>query len=159
MSNNGRGVKFWLRAWLPVVLAAGLVAIESTPYFGSDRTSGPLRHIWEWLFGPISNRHWHYIHLAIRKSGHFAGFGLIGLSWLRAWWITMPRSRFFTDAALALFGTALIASCDEWHQASLPNRTGTPWDVLLDCTGAAALMLLAYLFMRMKKPRRLARAA
>ena len=55
-------------------------------------------------------------------------------------------------------GTALVASCDEWHQTYLPNRTGTPWDVLLDCTGAITLQLIVYIFMRTFKPKRLARA-
>jgi VanZ family protein len=81
------------------------------------------------------------------------------LAWLRAWWMTLPRSRFLSDALLALIGTALIASCDEWHQTFLPNRTGTPWDVLLDCCGAVTLELLLYLFVRSFRPKRLARAA
>jgi VanZ family protein len=53
----------------------------------------------------------------------------------------------------------VVASCDEWHQTFLPNRTGTPWDVLLDCTGAIALQLIVYVSMRIFKPKRLARAA
>ena len=60
---------------------------------------------------------------------------------------------------IALLGTALVASCDEWHQTFLPNRTGSPWDVLLDCTGAIVLQLIVYVFMRTFKPKRLARAA
>ena len=56
------------------------------------------------------------IHHFIRKSGHFIGYGFIGLAWLRAWWMTLPRFRFLADALLALLGTALMASCDEWHQ-------------------------------------------
>jgi VanZ family protein len=63
------------------------------------------------------------------------------------------------DALLALLGTALVASADEWHQSFLPNRTGSPWDVLLDCCGAITLQLLIYVFMRLVKPKRLARAA
>jgi VanZ family protein len=63
------------------------------------------------------------------------------------------------DFGLALLGTATIASCDEWHQTFLPNRTGTPWDVLLDSTGAVVLMLITYGLMRIARPRRLARAA
>ena len=95
----------------------------------------------------------------IRNPGCFLGYGAIRLAWLRAWWMTLPHSRFLPDALLALFGTALVASCDEWHQTFLPNRTGSPWDVLLDCTGAIVLQLIVYLFMRTLKPKRLARAA
>jgi VanZ family protein len=115
--------------------------------------------IFEALFGHVSSARWEVIHLCIRKSGHFIGYGLIGLAWLRAWWMTLPRSSFMPDAALALLGTALVASCDEWHQSYLPNRTGTPWDVLLDCCGAIAMQVIVYVYMRSFRPKRLARAA
>jgi VanZ family protein len=73
--------------------------------------------------------------------------------------MTLPHSRFLQDAALALLGTATIASLDEWHQTFLPNRTGSPWDVLLDCCGALTLQLIVYVFMRITRPKRLVRAA
>jgi VanZ family protein len=159
MSNRqGRGLGFWISAWLPVVLAIGVIMVESTEAFGSDHTSGPLRWVFEHLFGRVPDELWETLHHYIRKSGHFTGYGLMGLAWLRAWWMTLPRSHFLPDALLALLGTALVASCDEWHQTFLPNRTGSPWDVLLDCTGAITLQLIVYLSMRMFRPKRLARA-
>jgi VanZ family protein len=132
--------------------------MESTAAFGSDHTTGPLRWIYEFIFGPVSSSRWEIIHHAIRKSGHFVGYGLLGLAWLRAWWMTLPSSVFLQDALLALLGTALTASADEYHQTFLPNRTGTPWDVLLDCCGALTLQVAVYLLMRVFKPKRLARA-
>ncbi len=160
MSSNRKGsLWYWIYVWLPVVVGIAVIMLESTEWFGSDHTSGPLRRIFEALFGHVSNAHWEIIHHYLRKSGHFLGYGFIGLAWLRAWWLTLPHSRFLPDAMFALLGTALVASCDEWHQTFLPNRTGSPWDVLLDCTGAIALQLFVYLFMRAFKPKRLARAA
>jgi VanZ family protein len=159
MPGSPRGLKFWLSAWLPVLLGISVITLESTIWFGADHTSGPLRLVFEAVFGRVSDARWMVIHHYIRKSGHFTGYGLIGLAWLRAWWMTMPRSHFLLDALLALLGTALIASCDEWHQTFLPNRTGTPWDVLLDCSGAFTLQLLVYVFVRSFRPRRLTRAA
>ncbi|HUD12314.1 MAG TPA: VanZ family protein [Terracidiphilus sp.] len=159
MSSNRRGFWYWVYIWLPVALGIGVIVVESTEAFGADHTSGPLRRIFEALFGHVSAARWEIIHHYVRKSGHFLGYGFIGLAWLRAWWFTLPRSRFIHDAFLALLGTAIVASCDEWHQTFLPNRTGSPWDVLLDCTGAIALQLIVYIFMRTFKPKRLARAA
>ena len=153
------GARFWISAWLPVVVGAIIIAIESTERFGSDHTSGPLRILFQALFGQVSDAHWEMIHHYIRKSGHFIGYGLIGLAWLRAWWMTMPRAQFFTDASMALFGTALIASCDEWHQSFLPNRTSSPWDVLLDCCGAIVMIGAAFLLLRLRSRGKLARAA
>jgi VanZ family protein len=151
------GLKFWLTAWLPVVAGVGVILIESTTFMGADHTNGPLRWIWETLFGHISNARWDLIHLMIRKSGHFFGYGAIGLLWLRAWWMTLPRSNFLEDAFLSLLGTALVASSDELHQACLPNRTGTPRDVLIDCCGALTLQLAVYIFLRLFRPKQLER--
>ncbi len=160
MSNNRtRSLGYWINVWLPVVVGIAVIVLESTEWFGSDHTSGPLRRIFEAFFGHVSNAHWEIIHHYLRKSGHFLGYGFIGLAWLRAWWLTLPHSRFLPDAFLALLGTALVATCDEWHQTFIPNRTGSPWDVLLDCTGVICLQLLVYIFMRSFKPKRLARAA
>ncbi|MGO9337164.1 MAG: VanZ family protein [Terracidiphilus sp.] len=153
------GLRRWIYVWLPVAVGIVIIAIESTEMFGADHTSGPLRRLFEFLFGRVADDRWDIIHHLIRKTGHFLGYGFIGLTWLRAWWLTLPHSRFIQDAFLALLGTALVASCDEWHQTFLPNRTGTPWDVLLDCTGAIILQLLVYVMMRIFRPKRLARAA
>lgn len=159
MPSNRHGLKHWLSAWLPVLLGVGVILLESTELFGADQTSGPLRKIYEALFGHVGNWRWGIIHHYIRKSGHFLGYGVIALAWLRAWWMTLPHSQFFTDAFLALLGTAMIAGADEWHQSFLPNRTGTPWDALLDCCGAITLQLVVYVFFRATRPKKLARAA
>jgi len=159
MSSSRRGCWFWFSAWFPVLLGIGVILIESTEAFGSNYTSGPLRRLYEALFGHVSWREWDRIPHIIRKAGHFAGYGAIGLAWLRAWWMTLPRSRFVQDALLALLGTALVASVDEWHQTFLPNRTGSPWDVLLDCCGAITLQLVVYVYMRSLRPKRLERRA
>jgi VanZ family protein len=158
MSSNRRSLRYWISAWLPVAIGIGVIMMESTEWMGSDHTSGPLRWLFESIFGPVADARWEPLHHFIRKSGHFLGYGLIGLAWLRAWWMTLPHSRFLHDAFLALMGTALVASCDEWHQSFLPNRTSSPWDVLLDCCGAIALELLVYIYMRIFRPKKLARA-
>jgi VanZ family protein len=152
VSSNRRGFTFWLSAWWPVVAGITVIAVESTQYFGADRTSHPLRILFEALFGPVSNIRWEQIHHYIRKSGHFLGYGALGLTWLRAWWMTLSRFRFFLDVGLAIAGTALVASGDEWHQTFLPNRTGTPWDVALDCCGALVMQWVAFMVLRRRWP-------
>ena len=143
-----RGAGYWISAWLPVLIGVCAIVLESTPWLGSDHTSGPLRRVFEALFGPVGDARWDVIHHYIRKTGHFIGYGLIGLAWLRAWRMTLPGRWFLSDAGLALMGTALIASWDEWHQTFLPNRSGSPWDVLLDCCGATAMIGMTVLYLR-----------
>jgi len=143
-----RGAGYWVSAWLPVLIGVCVIVLESTPWLGSDHTSGPLRRVFEALFGPVGDARWDVIHHYIRKSGHFIGYGLIGLAWLRAWRMTLTSARFFLPAELSLLGTALVASWDEWHQTFLPNRSGSPWDVLLDCCGALAMLAVTGLYLR-----------
>jgi VanZ family protein len=121
-----------------------VIALESTEAFGADRTSGPLRFVYQALFEHVTDARWEVIHHYIRKSGHFIGYGLVGLSWLRAWRKTLPNRSSLNHAVLAMIATALVASADEFHQSFLPNRTSSPWDVLIDCSGALAMTLLAY---------------
>jgi len=156
--QHSRGTAgYWIGAWLPVLIGIGVIALESTPWFGADHTSRPLRMLFQAIFGSVSDARWDVIHHYIRKTGHFTGYGFIGLAWLRAWWMTLPRARFFSDAGLALLGTGLLATWDEWHQSLLPNRTSSPFDVLIDCTGAICLCLVTYIFVRLFRPERLAR--
>jgi len=115
--------------------------------------------VYQSLFGPVSDLRWSVLHTYMRKSGHFFGYGAFGLLWLRAWWLSLPHSRFFQDALLAVLGCGLVASADELHQAFLPSRTGSPWDVLLDCSGAITLQLVVYIILRIFRPKKLARVA
>lgn len=156
-SREPRNIGFWCSAWLPVVFGVGLIILESTTLFGADHTTGPLRALWQSIFGPVSDHRWLVIHHLIRKSGHFMGYGTIALAWLRAWWMTLPGWGYFQDAGLALLGTGLLASWDEWHQAFLPNRSSSAWDVLLDCCGGVTLCLATYLYARLFHPQRLRR--
>jgi VanZ family protein len=149
MSSKSSRVGFWISTWWPVVLAAAVIGIESTEFMGADHTSGPLRAMVEAIFGPVSDPRWDLVHHYIRKSGHFLGYGLVGLAWLRAWRRVLSRQSFLRCAALALLGTFLIAGSDEWHQTFLPNRSGQFRDVLLDCFGALILITFEYLVLRL----------
>ena len=153
-----RTTLYWIRAWFPVGLAVLMIAMESTEYLGADHTSGPLRWLWEHILGPVNERAWALIHHLIRKTGHFTGYGLVALTWLRAFWMSLPRLNFLQTALLALLGTALTASSDEFHQTFLPNRTGLASDVLLDCCGATTMLLAFYLIVRITSRRWFERA-
>ncbi len=82
----------------------------------------------------------------IRKAGHVVGYGMLSILLFRAWRATLPA---MSDvkwtprwANIAILGTALVASLDEWHQSFIPSRTGRWQDVVLDtCAGIAAQIL------------------
>jgi VanZ family protein len=155
MSSSRRGAAFWIYTWWPVAVAVAIIVTESTEMMGADHTNGPLHRLFEDIFGPIGEHNWELIHLVVRKSGHFIGYGIVGLVWLRAWWRTFSSASFFRCFVLSVLGTFLVAGADEWHQSLLPNRGGRFTDVLLDCSGAIALMAVSYLLLRVFRYRTL----
>lgn len=151
LPNSFRGASFrWpatLQAWLPVLLLISLLALESTAAFGSDHTSAPLHTLFHFLFGSSIDRHWAYTHHLLRKTGHFAGYGMLSLVFFRGFRLTLRNTALRLHSALAshslaIAATFLIACADEIHQSFLPNRTGCFSDVLLDTAGALTLQAL-----------------
>ena len=145
------GARRLIHAWWPVAIACVVILIESTQALGAENTSRWLRPAFEFVFGRFSNPSWAQLHRLIRKTGHFIGYGMVCLTFLRAWLLTLADHRTVLLRQLhwratwrAILGAALVASCDEWHQTYLPNRTGTPWDVLLDTCGATMMCLVVW---------------
>jgi VanZ family protein len=143
---------WWLSVWSPVVIAIAVIVTESTDTFSSQHTSQWLRPFVERVFGTLTDARWDIFHHYMRKSGHFVGYGSVGLTFLRAWLhILARRGRSallpwrLESSILAILSTALVASCDEFHQTFIPSRTGTPVDVLLDTVGAITLCSLVWL--------------
>jgi VanZ family protein len=135
--------------WLPPLIAALVIAAESTSVFSAENTSGWLRPFFEHLFGHMTDTFWGELHFAIRKTGHFIGYGMVCLTFLRAWLRTLASSVPSTakrwrllSCELAVFSTVVIASLDEWHQHFLPSRTGRIQDVGIDTAGALVACLV-----------------
>ncbi len=144
--------RWWFNVWTPVVVAIAVICGESTGTMSSEHTSRFLRPLFEHLFGAISDSSWDLFHHILRKSGHFIGYGTVGFTFLRAWLHTLNHRGPATllawraeSTVLAIFSTAIVASCDEFHQTFLPGRTGSPVDVLLDTAGATTLCLLVWI--------------
>jgi VanZ family protein len=135
-----------VKAWIALILWLIVITIESTTYASSQNTSRFLYPVLHFLFG-IDKAGFEPYHAFIRKTGHVFGYGLLSILLFRAWRETLP-SRVGTRwtiqwASIAMIGTALVASLDEWHQSYLPTRTGTVHDVVLDsCAGIAAQLVI-----------------
>src|SRR5271167_2363184 len=143
--------QWWLNVWAPVAIAIGVICIESTSTFSAQNTSSWLRPIFQQWFGPISDGSWDLFHHYLRKTGHFVGYGAVGFTFFRAWLHTLGRREPATllswrveSLILAILSTALVASCDEFHQTFIPSRTGTPVDVILDTSGACVFCLVIW---------------
>jgi len=140
------------RHWTPALLWLGVIAIESTKLLSSENTGSFLYTILIRVFGTIDIDTFDVWHHYLRKTGHVVGYGM--LSWLlfRAWRATLPvlsgERWVLRWAAISFLMTALVASLDEWHQAFIPSRTGTPWDIVLDSCAALAVQAILYIMLK-----------
>jgi VanZ family protein len=135
-----------VKAWIALILWLIVIAIESTTYLAAQNTSRFLYPLMHFLFG-IDEVTFEPYHAFLRKSGHVLGYGLLSILLFRAWRETLPSAKgtrwTLRWASIAMLGTALVASLDEWHQSYLPTRTGTVRDVVLDsCAGIAAQLAI-----------------
>jgi VanZ family protein len=135
-----------LKAWIAAILWLIVISIESTAYLSAHNTSRFLYPLLHSLFG-MDSEHFEHWHFYMRKGGHVFGYGLLSILLFRAWRETLPAlgnpKWTFRWGNIAVLGTALVASLDEWHQSFLPSRTGSVRDVILDsCAGVGAQILL-----------------
>ncbi len=145
---------YWVAVWLPTLFAMGIIAMESTAKFSAGNTSSWLRPVFEHWLGPITDSHWQIGHYVFRKTGHLAGYGLVGLTFLRSWLYTLSRRLGVSTAgwqiqscASSILSTAVVASMDEWHQTFLPSRTGAISDVGIDSLGAILMCAAVWLIL------------
>jgi VanZ family protein len=138
-------------AWIALILWLIVIAIESTALLSSANTSRILYPLLHFLFKLDWDRFdvWHFY---IRKGGHVVGYGILSVLIFRACRATSPQvlklrwsSRW---TVLAVLGTAVVASLDEWHQSFIPTRTGRWQDVVLDTCAGIAAQILVFLWLK-----------
>ncbi|KRG11726.1 hypothetical protein ACA29_15155, partial [Lederbergia galactosidilytica] len=79
------------------------------------------------------------VNFLFRKIVHLTAFGFLAILFYNSF----EKNRFLR----AWIITTIYAATDELHQAFIPNRTGSFWDVGLDSLGAL-LALLALQFLQ-----------
>jgi VanZ family protein len=135
-----------LKAWIAAGLWLIVIAIESTAALSAYNTSRILYPIFHYLFG-MDFPHFAVWHFYIRKGGHVVGYAILSVLLFRAWRATLPLAgnSLWTVrwSMMAILGTLVVASLDEWHQSFIPSRTGRWQDVVLDtCAGMGAQILI-----------------
>lgn len=138
-----------LKTWIAAILWLIVIAIESTKYLSSANTSRILYPIVHYLFG-VSWENFEPWNHVIRKTGHVVGYGILCILLFRAFRASFEHVRKWTVqlAAMAVVGTAIVASLDEWHQTFLPSRTGRWQDAVLDTSAAVGAQVVIYLWTR-----------
>jgi VanZ family protein len=157
--------------WWPVVVWLGIIRLESTDMASSSNTSGLLYAVLSFLVPHINPQYVELVNEALRKTGHFLGYGILGALvffalrntnrdrnaplLLRRWGIYLHDSWRVEWLLLGMGVTVITASLDEIHQSFMASRTGRWQDVVLDACGAAVLQIFIYFFsLRMLNRRR-----
>jgi VanZ family protein len=127
----------WLY-WLPAVGLTLLVAWASSARFSAGASAGWLSTVWAWLqlFWPTLRLE--TLNHLVRKTGHVCTYGTLFLCWQLAFSHSTCRRPRLTGWLLTL----VIAGWDEANQSWLPERTGTPRDVLWDTAGMLLFLAL-----------------
>ena len=144
------------KAWIAAALWLIVIAIESSSLGASINTGRILFPPLHFLFG-LDPFQFERVHFFIRKGGHVFGYGLLSLLLFRAWRETLPlpggASWTVRWASLAVLGTAVVASLDEYHQSFNPERTGSVRDVVLDTCAGITVQILLFLWVKLRKSR------
>lgn len=123
---------------------------DSHSYEHSSRIFIPILR---WLFPHMPESEMEALHHILRKCCHLAEYAVLGLLVFRA--VSHSRNMLpmwsWPRVGGALLIVFLYASSDEFHQLFVPTRTSRFSDVLIDTTGGAIGIFIAWIFYRRRK--------
>ncbi len=133
-----------LRLWLPTLLWTAVIFAASSDPFSAGNTGSLLEKLIEIIVGhPIAPSQFDLAHFAVRKAAHLAEYGILGILLFRSF-RAERRDWDYRWSLAAVAIAAAVACLDEWHQAFIPSRTASPYDVLIDTIGATLAQVLFF---------------
>ena len=138
-------MRLWTQGknWLQAIAWAGLISLLSTDAFSSQHTSAYLIPLLHWLFPHAGAETLDWMQLVIRKMAHLAEYFIFSLFLLHGL-CGKDRGWQLRWAIWAVVIAAGYASLDEFPQVFVPSRHASPWDALLDTTGAVVAQVVLW---------------
>ena len=136
----------FLKYWLPVLVWMVFIFIGSSDLLSAEHTSRFIGPFLRWFAADVSNATVASIQLVIRKCAHLTEYAILAALFYRA--LRLHRARVL-GAAFVFAG--LYAALDEFHQSFVASRTGTAYDVMIDCAGAMIGLVIYRLINRKSK--------
>ena len=136
-----------LKYWLPVLLWMLFIFIGSTDLMSAEHTSRFIGPFLRWFAPDISAAAIASIQFFVRKCAHVTEYAILAALLYRA--LRPNRERV---AVVAFLIAGVCAALDEFHQSFVASRTGSPWDVTIDCIGAVIGLSLCLIFRWRNRP-------
>jgi VanZ family protein len=141
----------WLRGWWPAIVWACVIFVMSTDTFSSKHTAFIFEPIIRWIIPSLTAGQFEVIHYYIRKSAHFIEYFLLCLLIYRG--VRGGNIGWRWTWGLAAFSVAAgYSALDEIHQVFVASRHASPYDSMIDSTGAFFAIVVVWL--RFRFPRR-----
>jgi len=140
-------VNSFLRYWLPVLIWLGVIFVGSSDLMSAEHTSRFIGPFLRWLIPDIAPASIAAVQLAVRKTAHLTEYAILAALMLRALRGEASRVR-WPQGAMAFALAATFAAFDEYHQSFIASRTGSPFDAIIDATGAALGLVLYWIATR-----------
>ena len=132
--------------YAPLILWIGVVLFASTGNASMSETSRFIRPLLHFLFPNAPEETLIVYHAFIRKCAHFAEYAGLAFFAARAFSTSSIRLLRKYWSVFAFLIVVFVASIDEYNQSFNPARTGSGYDVLLDCAGGLTMILLFVLY-------------
>jgi len=140
-------MRLFLKYWLPILIWLGVIFVGSTSVMSADHTSRYIVPFLLWLKPGMSPKAIWTILVITRKCAHVTEYAVLALLLWRALRnVRAVRPKTLMLFGGVLFGCALFAASDEFHQTFIKSRTASIRDVFLDIGGAILGLLIAASF-------------
>ena len=128
--------------YAPLIVWTGVVLFASTGSASMSETSRFVRPLLNFLFPNTPEEILTIYHGYIRKLAHLTEYAILGFFAARAFANSSVNSLRNYWFVLAFIVVLIVACADEFNQSFNAARTGSIYDVLLDCTGGAMMILI-----------------
>lgn len=144
----------FVKYWIPVLAWMLLIFVMSGDLMSAEHTSRFLVPFLRWITPGISTETIASIQLFVRKAAHLTEYAILAALLSRALFsgtnLKWTRSALLASVWIAC---VVVAAGDEFHQSFVLSRTGSQWDVMIDCIGAMFGLAIYHWFCRTRAPR------
>lgn len=119
-----------------------LILMMASDVGSAERSAGILIPLLTWFLPGATPDQIRLLHALARKLGHFTEYAILATLWYRGL-AGERRLAPTTSAWVALAVSLAWAILDEIYQGTIPSRTASPRDVMIDAVSATLAVLAA----------------